>query len=168
MREATIMLNRAELLYDIGQDSWTEGDIMPEEAGHAKHLTQDIAEHGQIDRTTRIMNLAYSECVELLYPYTKTKIDEAEGLQLDNRLAEPEEYAFHLENLPETVSSTSIELLRDLLHEYFVCRVMQDRLDITKQEVSGKWQVKLNEVKRGISGVLCRRIRRVRRPLSPF
>lgn len=168
MRAATITLKRAELLYDIGQDSYTEGDLMPEDSGHAQHLTQDIAECSQIDRTTRIMNLAYSECVELLYPYTKVQIDKEEGLMLDDKLSEPEEYVFQLENLPATVSATSIELLRNLLHEFIVCRVLQDRLDITKAEVSGKWQAKLDEIKCGISGVLCRRIKKVRRTLSPF
>lgn len=168
MRAATITLKRTELLYDIGQDSYTEGDLMPEDSGHAQHLTQDIAECSQIDRTTRIMNLAYSECVELLYPYTKVQIDKEEGLTLDDKLSEPEEYVFQLENLPATVSATSIELLRNLLHEFIVCRVLQDRLDITKAEVSGKWQAKLDEIKRGISGVLCRRIKKVRRTLSPF
>lgn len=167
-RVATITLKRAELLYDIGQDSYTEGDLMPEDSGHAQHLTQDIAECSQIDRTTRIMNLAYSECVELLYPYTKVQIDKEEGLTLDDKLSEPEEYVFQLENLPATVSTTSIELLRNLLHEFIVCRVLQDRLDITKAEASGKWQAKLDEIKRGISGVLCRRIKKVRRTLSPF
>lgn len=168
MRAATITLKRAELLYDIGQDSYTEGDLMPEDSGHAQHLTQDIAECSQIDRTTRIMDLAYSECVELLYPYTKVQIDKEEGLTLDDKLSETEEYVFQLENLPVTVSATSIELLRNLLHEYITCRVLQDRLDITKTEVSERWQRKLDEIKRGISGVLCRRIKKVRRTLSPF
>lgn len=167
-RNAAIHIFRKEVLHDVAQEAWTEGDMLPDDAGHAKHLTQDITEHGQIDRTSRTMNLAYFECAELMYPYTKTEIDKHEELVLDNKLEEPDIYVFQLQNLPDTFSITSVFLLEKLLHEYFVCRVLQDRLDITKKESANSWQGKLELIKGKIKKTLCCRMKRVRRTISPF
>ena len=166
-RMSVITLHRSEIIYDIEQEAWAEGENIPEEFRKSKHLVQDIVEDGQADRATRIMNLAYSECVEMLYPYTKRTFS-GEDYTKENTLRIANEYVFQLENLPAAVSTTSIDILGGLLHEYIVSRVLQDRLTTTKKESAAEWQIKIDEIKRKVNSVLCRRIRPVRRRLSPF
>ena len=56
--------------------SFVEGDIMQAEDEHARHQVFDIGQDGNVDRVTRILNLVHSECVEMLFPYTKEAVRE--------------------------------------------------------------------------------------------
>ena len=62
---------REELLYDIRNNAYVEGDVMQAKTEHDRHQVQDIGEDGNIDRVTRLLDLAHAECEEALFPYTK-------------------------------------------------------------------------------------------------
>lgn len=165
-KSAKLVFRRAELLYDVENYSFVEGDIMQEDDEHAKHQVIDIGQEGNVDRVTRVLNLAHSECVEMLYPYTKTEIpDEQEAL--DDVLASPEEYTIEL-TLPVSFSLSTLKLLKHLIHEYLVCRVLSDWLSITNPKSQANWEGKMNTLKTKIQTSLVSRSGKVRRKLKPF
>lgn len=165
-KSVTLVFKRAELLYDAGNYSFVEGDIMKEEDEHAKHQVFDIVQSGNVDRVTRVLNLAHSECVEMLYPYTKTEIpDEQEAL--DDVLTEPEEYIIEL-SLQQGFSLSTLKLLKELIHEYLVCRVLADWMSITNPKSQANWEDKMNALKKKIQTSLVSRSGKVRRKLKPF
>ncbi|MDO4929623.1 MAG: hypothetical protein Q4E59_00660 [Bacteroidales bacterium] len=166
-REVTLSFLRTELLYDIQNNSYVEGDVM--DAGddeHRRHPVMDVAEDGNVDRVTRILNLAHAEAVEMLYPYTKEEIPEDQAA-LDDTLEEPEQYDIVM-TLPVSFSLTTVKKLRELIHEYMVCRVMEDWMGITNSGSKEEWAERLEKVRGKIQTTLVSRLNRVRRKLSPF
>ena len=164
-KTVTLLFRREQLLYDIGNYAFVEGDLLGEEAEHVAHQVKDIVESGNVDRVTRVLNLAHHECEELLYPYTKTAL--GHGVVLDDTLACPDVYEIVL-TVPNTFARTTVELLRDSVHEYLVCRVLQDWLSLTNTPGAAAWDEKLAGIKSKIQQSLLSRRRYVRRKLKPF
>ena len=165
-KEARLAFKRAELIYDASNYSFVEADIMPEGDECRRHQVFDIGQAGNVDRVTRVLNTAYAECVEMLYPYTKEEIPE-EQEALDDVLKEPETYEIEL-TLPETFSLTTLRLLEELIHEYLVCRVLADWMSITNPESEANWQRKFTTLREKIRTALVSRTKMTRRKLSPF
>lgn len=164
----TVLLTfkRSEVIYDAENYSFVEGDIMKTDDEHARHQVFDIGQSGNIDRVTRILNLAHTECVEMLFPYTKEEIpDEQEAL--NDILAAPEEYHIEL-TLPEGFSISTVKLLTNLIHEYLVCRVLSDWMSITNPGSKAHWEEKFENIKYKIQTSLVSRTGKVRRKLKPF
>lgn len=72
-KSVTLTFKRSELIYDAENYSFVEGDIMKTDDAHARHQVFDIGQKGNIDRVTRVLNLAHAECVEMLFPIQKRK-----------------------------------------------------------------------------------------------
>ena len=164
--KVTLTFKREELLYDIENLAHVEGDVMDEGAQHARHLTQDVGDEGNVDAVTRVLNRAASECVEMLYPYTKEEIPEGQEA-LDDVLTEPEVYEIKL-TLPETFSLTTLKLLEHLIHEYLVCRVLADWMSITNPESEAGWEKKFTTLRNKIRTSLVSRTGKIRRKMKPF
>ena len=161
-----LSFKREELLYDAGNYSYVEGDIMKSEDEHAKHQVFDIVQNGNVDRVTRVLNLAHSECVEMLFPYTNDEI-RSDGCMLDDKFAEFESYDIIL-SLPQYFSMTTVRLLKDIIHEYLVCRVLADWMSITNPSSQKKWEEKLDYLKTKIKTSLMSRRGKIRRKMKPF
>lgn len=164
-RAVTLKFLRSELLDDIRQYAFVEADIMDAQKEHAQHQTFDIAEDGNIDRVTRILSLAYSECVELLYPFSRKPVEETE--RRDDNLVEDQEYIITLE-VPDTFSKSTCDLLEKYIHEYMICRVLSDWFSITKPEAAANWTAKMEDAKSGVLSAKSIRIKKVRRGMSIF
>lgn len=165
-RTVRLTFKRSELIYDAENYSFVEGDIMKADDEHARHQVFDIGQSGNIDRVTRVLNLAHTECVEMLYPYTKEDVPEEQEV-LDDILTEPEEYNIVLA-LPDSFSLSTVKLLSNLVHEYLVCRVLADWMSITNPSSQHNWEEKMNSIKRKIQTSLMSRTGKVRRKLKPF
>lgn len=137
-RLVVIILNREQLLYDIKNYCYIEGDIMPEDTQHSRHTVQDVGEEGNVDRVTRILNLAHADVVERLYPFTQHEIHHP---VVDDRLKEKPVYGIFL-NVPETYSQTTLNLLGGLIHELMVCTAMADWMSITNPPKEETWKRK--------------------------
>lgn len=155
-----------ELLYDVENYSFVEGDIMDTNDVHARHQVIDIGQSGNIDRVKRVLNVAHAECVEMLYPYTKEKVLE-EGKVLDNSLTASQSYIIAL-NLPNGFSMTTVQLLKHLIHEYLVCRVLADWMSITNPNSEANWERKFESLRSKIKTSLVSRTGKVRRKCKPF
>lgn len=159
-RVVRLKFKREELLYDVKNYSYIEGEVLGEEKQHAQHTLVEIGEEGNVDRVSRILAVVFSAVIEMLYPYTKQEPVEEE---IDDVLWSPEEYVFEM-NVPTTMSRTTIFLLKDLIHEYMVYRVMHDWLSMTNKNAAADWLAKAEDVKKQIEeaknqrrGVLTRR-----------
>lgn len=144
-----LTFSRKELLYDIKNYAYIEGHVMGEEHQHAQHTIVDIAEEGNVDRVTRILNLTYASVVEMLYFFTK---EEVVSEELNDILDEPENYVLNLE-VPKSFSRTSVNLLAQLIHEFMVCRVLYDWLSITNPNAARKWYENSEEAKDRINTI---------------
>lgn len=165
-KPVTLTFKRQELIYDAANYSFVEGDIMKADDEHARHQVFDIAEKGNIDRVTRVLNLSHAECVEMLFPYTKEDI--ADGQEaLNDVLTAPEEYHIVL-NLPVGFSLTTVRLLQNLIHEYLVCRVLADWMSITNPNSEANWERKFESLRSKIRTSLVSRTGKVRRKCKPF
>lgn len=164
-RKVILLFDRESLLYDIANIAYVEGDVMQADDPHDKHQVIDITQDGNVDRVTRLLDLAHATCVDYLYPYTK--IDVEDGTELDDLFAEADTYRIEM-SVPKAFSATTAKLLEQLIHEYMVAYVLCDWLSVTYPAASEKWAAKaqglLEEVKRKVNsrtGVLTR-------PLRPF
>lgn len=165
-KKATLTFKRAELIYDASNYSFVEAEIIPEGDECRRHQVFDIGQDGNVDRVTRVLNMACLECVEMLYPYTKEEIPEGQEA-LDDVLTEPEVYEIKL-TLPETFSLTTLKLLEHLIHEYLVCRVLADWMSITNPESEAGWEKKFTTLRNKIRTSLVSRTGKIRRKMKPF
>lgn len=163
-RKVLLKFKRAELLYDIRNYAYVEGEVLGDENQHAHHTLVEVGEQGNVDRVTRILAVVHAAVVELLYPFTKQEPVEEE---IDNMLWSPEEY--HIEvTVPVTFSRTSLHLLSKLIHEYMVYRVMYDWLCITNPEKAGHWLEKAKAVEEQIEDTKNMRTGVLTRKCSPW
>lgn len=165
-KHVTLTFRRAELIYDASNYSFVEADIIPADDEHKRHQVSDIGEEGNVDRVTRVLNTAHTECVEMLYPYTKEEIpDTLEAL--DDKLTEPEVYQIDL-SLPYGFSMTTVRLMENIIHEYLVCRVVADWMSITNPDSEENWEKKFISLRDKLKSALLSRRSKIRRRLSPF
>ena len=165
-KKVTLSFKRKELVYDACNYSFVEADILPEGDECRRHQVFDIGQDGNADRVTRVLNMAYAECVEMLYPYSKEEIPDGQEA-LDDVLQEPEVYEIGLV-LPGTFSLTTVRMLEALIHEYLVCRVLADWMSITNPESEARWEKKFTLLRDKIRTSLVSRTAKVRRKLKPF
>lgn len=163
--KATLAFRREELLYDVENYSFVEADIMKAGDEHLRHQVFDIAQDGNEDLVTRMFNLAHAECVEALYPFTSTELED--GTELDDGLVEHEEYKIEL-TLPADFSRSTVVLLKELVHKYFVVRVLAEWMAMTNPGSTAGWREKLEELAGQMKGALASRRARVRIRLHPF
>ena len=188
---------REELLYDIRNNAYVEGDVMQAKTEHDRHQVQDIGEDGNIDRVTRVLDLAHAECEEALFPYTKENVEQesemddtptfveptadAEGTVegSEETLAEEEftddtpvvkptgDYVIRL-LVPDEYSKTTVRLIVRYIHEYMVCRVLYDWMSITNPPAAANWKAKQDDALEGMKEAVNFRTGRVRRTQTPF
>lgn len=166
--KATLTFKRDQLLYDIRNIAYVEGDVMPTDNEHDRHQVIDIGEDGNVDRVTRIIDLAIAHCRELLFPYSRVNVDEKE--ERDDTFEEPEEYTIEL-LLPDDFSKTTLTYLEKLIHEFLVYRVLMDWMSIANiknPNSAANWASKLADLEDEIESTLNARIHRVRRTQTPF
>lgn len=166
--KVTLTFKRDELLYDINNIAYVEGDVMPADNEHDRHQVMDVGEDGNIDRVTRVLDVAFAECEELLYPYSKKPVETEESR--DDTLANTDEYVIEL-TVPDDFSKTTVNLMEKYIHEFLVYRVLADWMSITnlKNAASAQnWQAKLEEIKDEIESTLNAHRYRTRRTMNPF
>ena len=140
---------RDQLLYDIKNYAYVEGDVMGEEKQHAQHVLVEIGEEGNVDRVSRILAVVQTAVIEMLFPYTKAEPIEEE---IDDCLHAPEEYVVEL-NVPNTMSRTTMHHLSKLIHEFMVYCVLADWLSITNPQAAANWSAKAEAIKKEIEEV---------------
>lgn len=137
-REVMLIFKRDQLLYDIKNCCYVEGHIMVESHDEVRHMVQDVGEEGNVDRVTRMLDVAHADIVERLYPFTKREISKPVYVDL---LRDRPVYGIAL-SVPETFSQTTINLLGELIHELLVCTAVEDWLSTTNPPKAVVWDRK--------------------------
>lgn len=152
-----------ELLYDIKNYSYVEGDIMSNDNIRAKHHTQDIGGEGNINRVYRILQLAHAEVVEMLYPFSRSAADN--NKIYSNDLVTPSAFEVGI-TVPSNYSETSVLLLKEAIHEYMVCRVVEDWMSIVNPAKRDTWTYKVQDARDNIKKALAKRVGLLRRGMT--
>ena len=169
-RTKTVVLQflRNELLNDLDQYGFVEGDVQRADADHlkeGKHQTQDITQDGNVDLVTRWLNLKLAWCKEALFPYTKNPV--MDNVVLDDVLDATQTYSIAM-TVPADFSDTTAEYLEQLIHNLLVWWVLYHWLSITKPEGAEKWLAAVKGAEDDIKGALARLCGKVYRRMSPF
>lgn len=166
-RSKTIAMTflRQEILDDIRQYAFVAGDVMAEENLHARHQVMDILEDGNIEIVTRVMSLALAQCREFLYPYSKLEV--VDRSEFDDYYDEPCEYVMELK-VEEDFSETSADYLVKLIHKFVVYMILIEWYTIANPEAVPGITALAQSAEEKIKAAGNRRLRRVRRPLTPF
>ena len=165
-RQATLRFERSELLEDIKGGAWVEWETMKRDSEQEKHLVADIAEAGNIERVTRVLDLTFAHVVELCLPYAKMELRRSRNTR-DNSYEEETEYVMQM-TVPATFSETTLTLVEKLVHDMMVSSVLADWLGMTKPESAEKWAARTAALEEQIVAALSHRCRPIRRKLSPF
>lgn len=164
----TLTFLREQLLYDIKNIAYVAGDVLPDEAQDSKHQVQDICEDGNIDRVTRMLDLALSRCREKLYPYTKTEV--VSGTVLNDVLTDTSTYRIDM-LVPDDFSDTTVQYLEQLIHNLLVYYVLANWMSIANKadpKAAVYWAGMADSVEEEMKNNLNARIGRVRKSQTPF
>lgn len=165
-RRVTLRFKRKELLHDIANIGYVEGDLQSEEEKqHDSHQTQDIVEDGNVERVTRRLDLAYTTCVECLRPYTN--VDLTEDIEIDDTYSETEMYEIVLE-VESSFTRLHAEHLKNLIHEYLICEALGDWLSVTKVKASENWYLKAEKAMEEAQATLYTSGRCIEREYGPL
>lgn len=162
--EVKLQFYRKELLYDVENLAFVEGDLRKDADEHVQHAILDIGQTGNIDRVTRVLNLVHAAAIEILYPYTKTDVVEE---TVHDKLWQPDIYQIIMK-VPQKFSQTTIHLLSRLIHEYMVARVLADWLSITCPDAAKKYFDMAAALLEDINKAKNHRAKTFERPLAPF
>lgn len=158
-------IKRDSLIYDIENNAYVVGDLMPDTEQPTKHKVIDVAQGGNRNILTRALDLAYSECQNILFPYVKTPATQED--YGDNKLPEESDFMFTL-SMPASFSNTTAVYLKKLIHEYMKCRALVEWTGLTFAQMQPSWMLKMEEAKSQIRQILNFRCGKVRRALHPF
>lgn len=127
-----MLFARESLVYDIRNTAYIVG-----KTHEAPIELTDICEGGNIDRVDRVIDMAYHEVEEMLFPYTKGEIqvNEHRIAEIDDYCddtgilgdIDPSERVYDLQlKCSADISETSLKLVRAYIQEYITMRVLHD------------------------------------------
>lgn len=157
-RLVVIILKREQLLYDIANYCYIEGDIMPEDTQHSRHMVQDVVQEGNVDRVTRILDLVHNDIIERLYPFTQHEIHHP---VVDDILRGKPVYGIIL-SVPGSYSQTTLNLLGKLIHELMVSLTVADWISITNPQKEETWRKKAEVMLERINQIKLQQRERIR------
>lgn len=159
------VITRDALLYSIENNAYILGYPMSDDQQPSKHQLMDVGQEGNVDVVTRVLDLAYSECQNVLFPHI-IQPDPTDDFG-DDKLREVSEYEFALK-LPAYFPPTSISYLKKLIHEFMVCRAMFVWLGLNNMPAKTEWEMRTEEVTKKMRETLVLRSKKIRRSLHPF
>ena len=166
-KEVYLTFHRVELLHDINAVAYVAGDVLPEETQHSKHQIQDIIQDGNRDIVTRIMNLAFQECVNFLYRYSQ--IPAADVTTADDTFTALRRYDVKL-TVPSDFSKYTIIYIKDLIHAFIVARVLYEWFAMFHPDINRAllWKQKSEDAKDELKSATTKHSKRKRLTQSPF
>lgn len=162
----TIVLDRDELLQDIRNSGFIQGDSLGTVRDKAR--LKDIAEYNNVEEVTRYMDLAEGEADNALYPFSRVEKCGRESLVTDQY--KESDYVMYLtfrKQFPENAT----KYVCTLVHEYIRARVMYLFTSEAFPDLTAVWKpwldksedlmAKIKDAKRKAQGTM-------KRALYPF
>lgn len=160
IKNVEFILITEEILQDIKNEGFIQSSVV-DETTEVKTVLQDIAERTNIEKVRRELDLAVSELIDALYPFTRD-IQEFPLQASTDIYTETEVYRISL-RLPHDFAQVSIDLMKKLCHEYAKARCMQEFTRVVLPQMSESWQIKSGELLQQLDRVKNRRIAGCRR-----
>lgn len=164
-KKIDITLYRKSLLYDISNVAFIIGSSNPEIDDKTRSSIIDICIDGNVDRVTRMMNMAVNELINKIYAFTKDRV--LEDCKISNLHIEPDKYQIQM-SVPLGFSKTTASVLTDYMHEFIVNFIISDWLSFTKKDEMQIWESKSDICISKIKSVINNRVFATKRKLSPF
>jgi len=135
------------------------------EEGKGKSLVTDAGEEGNVDRITRVLNRVFNEVEQCLYSMTKVQI--TDNLTATDEFTVPTSYVLTL-TVPYEFSTTSVNAIKDAVHEYMVDKVIADWMSIVKKDEAALWEEKGQSELDKIKHYMAQRTWPIKRKMSVF
>ncbi|MCH5226063.1 MAG: hypothetical protein J1D77_08665 [Muribaculaceae bacterium] len=136
-------LLKKALLYDIANMAYLIADT-GNDASHSLHRVRDICQEGNIDRVSRVLGIAYSNLLDVLRPILiSLPIDENR-----DHSKTPHDYLFlfRRDHCHGYRLTPEVKLkIKETTHEYMVCLVLADWLDVTFPEAADVWRFRFEQ-----------------------
>lgn len=131
-------IKKKALLYEIANMAFVIADT-GQDSIHSLHRVKDICEEGNIDRVARILGLAYSQLITILFPIlSPIRIDPDRDF---SAIPHDYEFSFRREACTGFPLTKEIQLqIKETIHEYMVCMVLSDWLEVTLPEAADVWK----------------------------
>lgn len=145
-----IVLYANDLYADITNRLTLTADSMEAQAVNADlHTVKDVIDDGNKEIIDNLVARHVFDCVNLLYPYSKTPIERCRHNRENKN--EAEAYIIHL-TFERSRSETSIQLLQRLIHDYIVYKCYAEWLAITVPQAGTytMWEGKAESVREQI------------------
>ncbi len=138
-RRVELVMLKDQLMYDIKNVAFVQGDTMNREAEHVRHQVQDVGEDGNVDWVARQLDLAHGMILNLLQKLTPQSVHST--MDDDEMDYDQEDYHYSL-LLPAYMKQVKVKYLKELIHNLMVAWVLQEWMSITHSEDYEMWAVK--------------------------
>ncbi|MCD8265631.1 MAG: hypothetical protein LUC33_00610 [Prevotellaceae bacterium] len=166
--EVRLVFLQRELLYDIRQWAFIEGDLMDDNGEathlHQKHETQDVGEDGNVELVARSLIRSFAECLNMLFPMAREAVEDDD--ERDNRLRQREQYVMRL-SVPACYSRSQTELLERLIHDYMVFKALWQLTSLTDPQNAAQWMAKWEDAEDRIKDAKDANYSALKRPFYP-
>lgn len=149
-----IVLYANDLYADIANRLTLTADSMEAQTeGADLHTAKDAMDDGNKDTIDNLVARHVFDCINLLYPYSKTPIKRCRHNRESEN--EAEAYVIHL-TFEHPRSETSIQLLQRLIHDYIVYKCYAEWLEMTLPAANTYtiWEKKAEDTRQRIASVL--------------
>ena len=165
-----MILKKKALLYDIANLAYIIADT-GETDNHSLHQVRDICEEGNIDRVSRVLGLAYSQILSVLFPILQSPKIEINR----DQSAQPHDYeiSFRCDGaLKYRLTSEKKLEIKETCHEYMVCMVLADWLGVVYPVAADVWRFRAEKAMEALRSKVTELVVSftggLRRSLSPF
>lgn len=163
-------IKKKAMLYDIANMAYLVADT-GENGNHTLHRVRDICEEGNIDRVSRVLGLAYSQLLTVLFPILRSPCFDINR----DRSASPHDYEFLFrrdEKIKYSLTTERKLKIKETCHEYMVCKVLADWLEITLPVAAEVWKFRyekaLKSLRTQVGEILMSISCGIRRRLCPW
>lgn len=143
-----LRLNNEDMLAEIANRLTVTADSMEAQAPADLHNTKDVLDDGNMDIIQRLITRFVGECVDILYPFTKTPLSIIRGNANPDVI---DEYVILL-SFNDMRSETQVQNLKNLIYNYVVYRCYAEWLAMTMPHSRQYqlWEEKAQEVRENI------------------
>lgn len=165
-KEGTITIYAHSIIDKIKDLAYIHAQSMTDVDDVKKAAYMDIAQDRNIERSKHMMELAISECVDMLSGMSKVTCSFREAADNHDDGIRPK-YIIRL-SIPDNLPKSVIQSIGYQVEEYIIGRIMQDWSELTIPDVSQIWANKALSAERAIREVRLFRVGQITRKLSPF
>lgn len=131
---------KKSLIYDIENMAYVIADNH-DHSDNAIHRLRDICQDGNIDRVSRILGLAYSRLLTILFPILSPPLFDVNRDY--SQIPHDYEFRFRTDRQLRFLLTKERQFhIKEAAHEYMVAMVLADWLEVTMPQAADVWKFK--------------------------